>query len=170
MNRSIAWVGVGAILAGMGLVAFPIVVTGREQLDPEQILGFLVAPVGLFIVLIAAVSVDPYRTTVMGTFGNPDETSADTAPPGVASGPSRYLNPNASVHCRACYAIITADLATCPRCARARECRGCRRPLGMVLDRPTCPTCARAEPFCNCPMLARPPRPLSGGTSRGSAL
>jgi len=166
MNRSIGWVGVGVSLAGVGLMAFPIVVTGREVLDPEQILGFLVAPLGLFVVLIGAVSVDPYRTTVSGTFGNPEEAPVPIPQPEPIRREVRYANPNASVYCRFCRAVITADLASCPRCARPRECRSCRRPLGFVLDRPTCPTCARAEPFCNCPRLARIEGPRLGPPSR----
>jgi hypothetical protein len=165
MNRSIAWVGVAVVLAGIGLTAFPIVVGGHEQLDPEQIVGFLLAPIGVFVVLIAAISVDPYRTTVVGTFGNPDEP-APAAGAGVP-GRLRYTNPNEPVHCRACRAMISADLSRCPRCARARECRSCRRPLGQVLDRPTCPTCARPEPFCNCAYLAPPRRAVVGRNARG---
>lgn len=168
MNRSIAWVGIGISLLGVGLVAFPIAVTGREQLDPEQIGGFLLAPLGLFVVLIAAVSGDPYRTTVPGTFGNPEE--APVSPHAPAPPPrTRYTNLNASVYCKVCRAVIAADLASCPRCARARECRCCRRPLGLVLDRPTCPTCARAEPFCNCPQMARPPVGQIDRLGRGQA-
>jgi len=167
MNRSIAFVGVAVILAGIGLVAFPIVVGGREQLDPEQVAGFLVAPIGLFVVLIAAVSVDPYRTTVLGTFGNPDEAPRPAVSPGAAPERLRYPNPNEPVHCRACRAMIAADLARCPRCARPRECRSCRRPLGQVLERPTCPTCARPEPFCNCPSLPRPRQTPVGRAARG---
>lgn len=167
MNRSIAWVGVGVVLIGIGLVAFPIVVTGHELLDPEQIVGFLLAPLGLFVVLIAAVSVDPYQTTVSGAFGNPEEAPRPPAAPETSPSRSRYANPNAPVYCRLCHAVITADLAYCPRCARPRECRNCRRPLGQVLDRPTCPACGRAEPFCNCPQLFRAPTPRIGRLSRG---
>lgn len=168
MNRSIAWVGIVLILAGIGLVAFPIVVSGHELLDDEQILGFLVAPVGLFVVLIAAVSVDPSRTTIGGAFGNPDE------PPAAAGGtrappPRPRYSPSAPVYCRFCRAVITSDLAACPRCARARLCRSCARPLGQVLDRPTCPTCARAESFCNCPLLVTSAVPRSGRGSWGVA-
>lgn len=154
MNRSTAWIGIAIVLVGVGLVTFPIYTTGHESLDDEQIVGFLVAPVGLFVVLIAAVSVDPRTTTIAGAFGNPDEPvptgkgSAETSLP-------RRISPYASVYCRSCRAVITSDLARCPRCSRARECHGCGRPLGLVLDRPTCPTCARAEPFCNCPFLQR---------------
>lgn len=164
MDRTIGWVGVGLVVVGIALVAFPIVVMGREQLDMEQIAGFLLAPVGLFVVLIAAVSVDPRTTTILGAFGNPDEP----VPPGpsatVVPGPRRY-NPHEPVYCRQCRNVVTADLARCPRCSRARDCRNCGRPLGQVLDRPTCPTCAQAEPFCSCPYFARP-RP--GARRRGA--
>ncbi len=156
MNRSIAGVGIALILAGIGLVAFPIVVTGAERLDPEQIAGFLLAPFGLFVVTIAAASIDPRKTTVVGTFGNPEEPAPT---PGKVEPPrGRFTNPNEPVHCRVCRAVITADLSRCPRCSRARECRSCGRPLGQVLDRPTCPRCARPEPFCSCAWLARPAR------------
>ena len=168
MNRSIAWVGIGVVMAGIGLVAFPVVVLGHEQLDAEQIVGFLVAPVGLFVVLIAAISVDPYRTTVTGTFGNPDEPVED-ASRAAQPGRPRYRHPDEPVHCRVCRAIIAPELASCPRCYRARECRSCRRPLGQVLDRPTCPTCARPEPFCNCPYLPPPRRDVVGRAARGPA-
>jgi len=166
MNRSIARVGVVVIVAGLGLVAFPIVVSGHESLDLEQILGFLLAPFGLFVVMIAAASVDPERTTVSGTFGNPDEAPRPPAAGAEQISRARYLNPNEPVHCRVCRAVITADLSRCPRCSRARECRTCGRPLGLVLDRPTCPTCARAEPFCNCAQLVRS-RPTRVGRSTG---
>lgn len=169
MNRSIAWVGVAVIVLGFGLVAFPLVVSGREILDDEQILGFLLAPVGLFVVLIAAVSVDPRTTTVTGTFGNPDER----APTGPSEGPtpsrSRLRSPLEPVHCRYCRAVITADLSQCPRCARARDCRPCGRPLGQVLDRPTCPTCAQAEAYCRCPVLSRPAPARVGRRAGGPA-
>ena len=168
MNRSIAWVGIGVILAGIGLVAFPIFTTGQEQLDPEQIVGFLAAPVGLFVVLIAAVSVDPYHTTVSGAFGNPDEPVGQDSPAPATVSRGRLANPFEPVYCRFCRALIAADLSRCPRCDRARECRNCRRPLGQVLDRPTCPTCARAEPFCDCPLLAHHPALRVGRPMKGS--
>jgi hypothetical protein len=161
MNRSIAGVGIAVIFLGIGLVAFPIVVTGQEQLDPEQIAGFLVAPVGLFVVLIAAISVDPRRTTIVGPFGNPDETLS-LARPAAAPPPRPRFTPSDPVYCRFCRAVITPDLSRCPRCARARDCRDCGRPLGQVLGRPTCPTCAQPEAFCPCPRLSRP-----AGATRG---
>ncbi len=154
MNRPFAWVGVGVVLVGLGLVAFPVMVLGHELLDPEQVVGFLIAPLGLFVVMLAASSDDPRRTTVGGTFGNYEDAPERAA----ASAPaprSRIRYPNDPVHCRHCRTVITADLARCPRCARARECRGCGRPLGQVLDRPTCPPCARAEVLCNCSSLPR---------------
>ena len=151
-------VGVTVIDLGFAHVAFPIVVTGSELFDVEQEVGLLVAPIGLLVVLIGAVQVNPERTTVGGTFGNPEEIArlrsrswAPTAPP-----PAVRWNPNEPVHCRFCRTVIAPDLARCPRCARARECRSCGRPLGLVLDRATCPFCGRAEAFCNCPRLARP--------------
>lgn len=154
MNRAIAGVGIGVILVGIGLVAFPVVVTGQEQLDPEQLLGFLIAPVGLFVVLLAAVSVDPRRTTIVGTFGNPDEpTPAGPTAAEVTARPRSGLSE--AVYCRFCRTVITPDLARCPRCSRARDCRTCGRPLGVVLERPTCPTCARPELTCACPLLPR---------------
>jgi len=156
MHRSIAGIGIAVILAGFALVAFPIATTGSEQLDLEQLAGFLVAPLGLVVVLIAGLSADPRKTTVAGTFGNPEEPGRQVlsgAPPGTRR---RLRNPYEPVHCRHCRSVITAELSNCPRCARARECRTCGRPLGQVLDRPTCPPCARAEPFCNCGLLARP--------------
>lgn len=156
MNRSIAMVGLAVILVGFALMSFPLVVLGREQLDPEQVAGFLLAPIGLGVVLIAGVSVDPNRTTVGGTFGNPEEAPRPEASEAPSPARARYSNPNAPVHCRKCRSVVTADLSRCPRCSRARDCRNCGRPLGQVLERPTCPTCARAEPFCNCPLLARP--------------
>ena len=166
MNRSIAYVGIGVILAGFALDAFPIVITGHETFDLEQEAGFLVAPVGLVVVLIAAVSPNPERTTVGGTFGNPDE--APLSPRVRPSVPVRDLsyNPKEPVDCRYCRCVITYDLANCPRCARARDCRRCGRPLGMVLDRATCPTCAHAEAFCNCARLARPAPATSAGRVR----
>jgi hypothetical protein len=167
MNRSIAWVGVAIVVIGVGLAAFPVVVSGHEVLDDEQLAGFLVAPFGLFVVLIAAVSVDPTRTTVGGAFGNPDEPPAVSGAAPVAPGRPR-TSPNAPVYCRYCRAVITADLSRCPRCSRARECRSCGRPLGQVLDRPTCPTCAHAEPFCNCPALSRPAPARIGRAAHGT--
>jgi len=158
MNRSIVLIGVVLICLGFSLVAYPIAFTGSEQLDIEQELGFLVAPVGLVVVMLGALAQDPARTTVGGAFGNPDVAleRAVHAPP-VEPRALRLYNPHEPVNCRYCRTVIAADLAQCPRCARARECRSCGRPLGLVIDRVTCPTCARIEGLCNCPALARPP-------------
>jgi hypothetical protein len=156
MNRSITLIGVVLIVLGFGLVAYPIVVTGGEQLDLEQEIGFLLAPVGLVVVMLGALAHDPERTTVGGTFGNP-EADRRRPTPGHTVDPraARIFNPHEPAGCRYCRTVIPADLAQCPRCARPRECRSCGRPLGIVSNRVTCPTCGRIEGLCNCPLLAR---------------
>lgn len=157
MNRSITRLGIAIIVVGFMLVASPIVLTGSEVFDLEQEAGLLIVPVGLLVVLIGAVQANPERTTVGGTFGNPDEMRRLRSHPSRATGgpsPARW-NPNESVFCRYCRTVIAPDLARCPRCARARDCRTCGRPLGFVLERATCPTCGRPEAFCSCPHLAR---------------
>jgi hypothetical protein len=161
MNRSMAYVGIAVVAAGFALVAFPLTVLGHEVLDPEQEFGFLLAPLGVVVVLFAAVAPDPRATTVRGAFGSEDATAAErvkarrTAPEG-----RRPFSPTDPIRCRYCSSIITHDLAQCPRCARARSCRSCRRPLGLVLDRPTCPRCAQPEAFCNCGWLPEGVAPL----------
>ena len=157
MNRTVVYLGIGVILAGIGLVAFPIVVTGEERFDLEQAAGLLVAPVGLVVVMFGASFYDPTRTTVGGAFGNPEETRPRGVPtrPTFAPSPTPY-HPKEAATCRFCRTPVGYELANCPRCARARDCRSCGRPLGYVLDRATCPYCARAEAFCNCPRLFLP--------------
>jgi len=158
MNRSIVLVGVAIILAGLALVASPIVLTGGELFDLEQEAGIFLAPVGLLVILIGGVQPNPERTTVGGTFGNPDadlNRSAKTR----RVGPGRtYLgfNPREPVSCRHCRTVITFDLAVCPRCGRPRECRECGRRLGLVEDRTDCPGCHRMEAFCSCARVSRP--------------
>jgi hypothetical protein len=160
MNRSIVLIGVVLICFGFALVAYPIVVMGSEHLDVEQELGFLVAPFGLVIVMLGALAQNPALTTVGGAFGNPDVAfERQVQAPPVGTRALRLYNPHEPVNCRYCRTMIAADLAQCPRCARARECRSCGRPLGIVLDRVTCPTCARIEGLCNCPVLVRPAPP-----------
>jgi len=158
MNRSIAYIGVGIILFGCALVASPIVLTGSEQFDLEQELGVFFAPFGLVVVLLGAVAHNPEATTVGGAFGSSEANvlRASAARGAEVARPIVRYNPKEPVSCKYCRTNITYDLVQCPRCTRARDCRGCGRPLGMVLDRPTCPTCARAEPFCSCPNLPRP--------------
>lgn len=166
MNRSIALLGVGIIVFGLALVASPIALTGAEQFTIEQEGGIFVTPVGLLVVLIGGVQPNPATTTVGGTFGNPDVAPArsSTARPPETTRGSLGFNPREPVNCRHCRTVIAFDLAFCPRCARARECRGCGRPLGMVADRTDCPGCHRVEAFCNCPHLARPTTPSSVGS------
>jgi hypothetical protein len=158
MNRAIMGVGIGILLAGFVLIAYPIAVTGQEQFDFVQEAGlFFLAP-AFAVILVGAVQGDPRVTTVGGTFGNPDEalrrTGARAGTPVDRTGLG--YSPYEPVRCRYCAAIITADLSQCPRCARPRDCRSCGRPLGTVLNRVTCPSCARPEALCNCPRL--PPR------------
>jgi hypothetical protein len=110
--------------------------------------------------MLGALAQDPTRTTVGGAFGNPyADLERPTRAPTVEPRAHRLFNPHEPANCRYCRTVITSDLAQCPRCARARDCRNCGRPLGMVNDRVTCPTCGRAEAFCNCPWLARPVAP-----------
>lgn len=167
MNRDITGIGIVLIVLGFGLVAYPIVFTGGEQLDLEQELGFLLAPIGLVVVMLGALAQNPNRTTVGGAFGNPEVDLYRSSPgrPGEAPRFARFANPNAPVNCRFCRTVIAADLVQCPRCYRPRECRGCGRTLAIVNDRPTCPACGRAEPFCNCHRLARPPSGPSTGVA-----
>jgi RNA polymerase subunit RPABC4/transcription elongation factor Spt4 len=161
MNRSIVYIGIALIGLGFALVAYPIAFTGAEQLDIEQELGFLVAPVGLVVVMLGALAQDPTRTTVGGAFGNPyAELERSKRAPAVEPRARRVFNPHEPADCRYCRTVITSDLAQCPRCARARECRNCGRPLGMVNDRVTCPTCGRIEGLCNCPLLVHSTPPV----------
>lgn len=159
MNRTILGMGIGILLVGFILIGYPIAVTGQEQFDLFQEIGlFFLAP-AFGVMLIGAISDDPRVTTIGGAFGNPEVDL--TRRPAKPAGPTRTglpYHPNEPVRCRFCGAIITADLSQCPRCARARECRTCGRPLGTVLERPTCPLCARTEALCNCPHVpVRPP-------------
>jgi len=157
MNRSIVYIGVVLICIGFALAAFPVATTGSESLDIEDEVGFLLAPLGLVVIMLGAMAQDPSRTTVGGAFGNPDVAFERTVRvPPVDQRARRIFNPHEPVDCRFCRTVITADLAQCPRCGRARDCRNCGRPLGFVLNRVTCPACARAEALCNCPSLARP--------------
>ena len=150
MNRSLAYVGVGVILAGIALVASPIVLTGKMTIDPVPLAGMVIAPLGLVVVGIAAAQFDPRLTTVHGTFGQDEPAIPEPAPaPGVVAA-ARPANPKAPVRCPNCRTVMTYDLARCPRCAEDRPCRGCGRPLTTVEDQATCPGCTRAELFCNC--------------------
>jgi hypothetical protein len=155
MNRQS--VGVAAVLMffALALISFPLWALGSEQFDIEQELGILFLPVTLGILLVGLTSIDPSSTTVGGAFGNADFDPVRAK--AVSSAPRYRLayDPRGEVFCRFCRTIIPADLSRCPRCARARPCRSCERPLGVVLARPTCPTCARAEALCNCVPLPR---------------
>ncbi len=169
MNRSLGYAGVGVVLFGMALVASPIALIGREVLDIEQIAGFLIAPVGLVVVMIAAASFDPEKTTVQGTLGGPAAMAAARREAGELPPAAPLLaNPRAPVHCRYCRTIITYDLVRCPRCARDRSCRGCGRPLALREEQAACPGCSRAEFFCNCARQSSAPRSRALGPARYS--
>lgn len=163
MNRSILLVGIGIFLAGCALIASPIAITGQEQFTFGQEVGLYFLPPAFAVILVGSISDDPRGTTVGGAFGNPDAESARPGGgrPAAPARPALSYHPREAVLCRNCSVVIAADLAQCPRCARARDCRTCDRPLGMVLDRPTCPECARPEAFCSCPRL--PPRTTAIG-------
>jgi len=169
MNRSIMLVGVGIILAGLALVASPIVLYGSEMFTIEQEAGIFLAPVGLLVLMIGAVQANPDRTTVGGTFGNPDVRPDRTGEVGAAAAARpvpRGFSPHAAVDCRYCGSVITYDLAFCPRCARPRACRGCGRPLEMAGELTDCPRCHRVEAFCNCPRVARASTTVTTGSVR----
>jgi len=162
MNRAVVWIGVATVLAGFALAAFPVVVTGQEHFDDEQAAGTLVAPVGLVVVMLGFTLYDPRASTVRGLFNDDPRPASVGHGPAAASG---LYAPSEADECRQCRTPIAWDLASCPRCARARPCRTCGRPVGLVLDRPTCPTCGQAEATCGCPRLAprgspAPPRAI----------
>ncbi len=157
MNRSIALVGVALILVGLALISSPIVLFGHETFDLEQGAGILLVPVSLLVVLIGGVQPNPERTTVGGTFGNPEvQVRRPLSPKPIEAARGLGYSLREPVSCRHCRTMIAFDLALCPRCARPRECRSCARTLGMASDRTDCPGCHRIEAFCNCPRLARP--------------
>jgi hypothetical protein len=149
MNRSLAYVGVGVILAGIALVASPIVLTGRMTLGVAPIAGFIIAPLGLFVIGFAAASFDPRRTTVR-TFGQDEPPPRPEPPEELVVAQFRPVNPKAPVRCPNCRTVMTYDLSRCPRCAEDRPCRACARPLASVDDQAVCPGCTRQELFCNC--------------------
>lgn len=158
MNRSIIFLGVGILLLAFALIAYPIAVTGAELFDLEQEAGIYLIPPALAVILIGSISTDPRGTTVGGAFGNPDVRFERAASRTAPSPPGALLyNPTEPARCRYCPTIIPADLAQCPRCARARECRTCNRPLGLVLDRATCPACGLPEARCRCARIALKP-------------
>jgi len=155
MNRSLAYIGIGVIVAGLALASYPLVVNGVEKFDIEQEAGVYIAPVGLVVILLAAVAQDPRKTTVRGAFGNPDERPSRTRVPAGAPPAAHRYNSSEAASCRFCRTFISPELAQCPRCARARDCRSCGRPLGIVLERATCPRCALPEAICSCAILEK---------------
>lgn len=156
MNRSITMLGVAIMLVGFGLIASPIALLGKESFTVEQELGLFVVPISLVVVMIGAVQANPERTTVGGTFGNPEENTRRSPPAGTEEArPPMRFGPRESVQCRHCRTTIEYDVAFCPRCARPRECRACGRSLGRAGNDTDCPGCHRVEAFCNCPRAPR---------------
>jgi hypothetical protein len=153
MNRDIVGVAGVLIFVAIGLISFPLWALGSEQFDFEQEFGILFLPFTLVTLLVGLTALDPRTTTVGGAFGNAEFDPTRPKPANLAQRTRLPYDPNGEVQCRFCRTVITADLTQCPRCARARPCRSCERPLGTVLERPTCPACARAEALCNCPPL-----------------
>jgi hypothetical protein len=149
------YVSASLMLGAFALLTYPLWALGSEQFDLEQELGILFLPFGLVTMLVGLTAIDPLTTTIGGTFGNPEFDTATriTAPGGARRGLD--YDPREPVNCRQCRSVIPAEYAQCRRCARARPCRSCGRPLGVVLDRPTCPACGQAEPLCNCAGIVR---------------
>lgn len=165
MNRSLAYVGVAVVLSGVSFVASPIALTGRMTFDLIPMIGVILAPLGLFVVGLAAASFDPRRTTVAGTFGS----DAVPEPPPVmlaaAAATGKPANPKAPVRCPNCRTVMTYDLARCPRCAEDRPCRSCGRPLVSLEEHAACPGCSRPELFCNCAQSVPAVRKIGVGRS-----
>ena len=165
MNRGITLFGTFVLLAGIGFIASPVVLTGVETFTTLLEVGIFTLPVGLAIVLWGASSPDPAATTVTGVFGNPDENAVRQMERAARRNYDvRYLpGPRETVNCRKCYTGIPWDSAECPRCGRRRECRACGRPLFYITGAVRCLPCIRDEMFCNCPRLySAPPSRLAG--------
>ncbi|MGA8275454.1 MAG: hypothetical protein WB789_08770 [Thermoplasmata archaeon] len=155
MNRDIVGVAGVLIVFALALVSFPLWALGAEQFDFEQEVGILFLPFSLVALLVGLTALDPRSTTVGGAFGNAEFDPAPPKPTGGSQRTRLAYDPTGEVHCPFCRTIITSDLTQCPRCGRARPCRSCERPLGMILERPTCPACAQPEALCNCSPLPR---------------
>ena len=156
MNRSIAFLGLGILIFGIGLIASPITLTGVESVTPALELGIFVLPVGISVILWGASSPDPRITTVSGVFGNPDENELRRGEAAKRNFDVRYVpGPRESVHCRQCYTLMPWDVAECPRCGRRRQCRACGKTLYFMSGSVRCLPCVREETFCNCPKVTR---------------
>ncbi len=167
MNRTIILLGVGILLTGFALMSYPIAVTGQEQFDLEQEAGLYFLPPALAVLLIGSISDDPRVTTIGGAFGNPDAESPRPSGQGASTRPRSELtyHPKEPVACRYCSTVIAPDLAQCPRCARARECRSCGRPLGVVLERANVSGVRPSRSVLQLPARSAPTRDERGARS-----
>ena len=163
MNRRILNTGLGILILGIGLLVFPLVTTGVEQIDLELQLGVFILPVGAAILLVGASAPDPEVTTVGGVFGSREENflrrhiirRAPFVPPRLLP------HPRESMNCDFCYTAIAADAVVCPRCGRTRACRVCAGVLRPARGTPRCTSCRRAEVYCDCPKVKRS-QPVGG--------
>lgn len=150
MNRTITFLGLFVLVVGIGLIASPVMLNGKETVTPILEVGIFVLPVGLTTILWGASSPNPGVTTVAGLLGNPEENEmrrrAATRSVDVRFQPG----PREPVNCRHCYTLIPWEIVECPRCGRPRECRACGRRLFFVTGAVRCLPCVRAETYCNC--------------------
>jgi LSD1 subclass zinc finger protein len=157
MNRSLT--SLGALLLGLGVVGL-VVALADPDLGPATILlllpTFLLA-FGLMLTLYGVSRPDPEVTTVGGWFGSSEENLLRRErPEREGAVDRRYLpSPRESVHCVACYTIIPSAVLHCPRCARARRCESCGRPLFFLAGAVRCAPCVKDEVYCSCPHLAK---------------
>jgi hypothetical protein len=158
MNRRIALLGVFILIVGIGLIVYPLVVTGSEQVDLEVEVGVFVLPVAVMVILWGSASPDPSITTVGGIFGSAEENflrrhERKSAP----VGPARFLpHPHESVNCRNCYTAIPLGFGVCPRCGLPRTCRQCGGRLSLSGTFTRCHMCGRDEVYCVCPKVKKP--------------
>ncbi|MCI4363109.1 MAG: hypothetical protein L3K13_02230 [Thermoplasmata archaeon] len=156
MNRALT--SLGALLLALGVVGLIVAVASPELGPPALLLlasTFLLA-FGLMLTLYGLSRPDPEVTTVGGWFGSAEENLLRREHAGGERPPDRrYLpSPRESVHCVGCYTIIPSTVLQCPRCARARRCESCGRPLFFLAGAVRCAPCIKDEVYCSCPRLA----------------
>ncbi len=156
MNRTIVYLGVIGLLLALGLLAFPVVVSGSFQLGWEVDLAIIALPASMMTILWGASLPDPSLTPVGGVFGSAEENEmrrqqADIHVAAIA----RYRSsPREPTNCRKCYTMVAYDLAQCPRCGTARLCRSCAKPLFYLSGDVRCGPCVKDENYCDCPHTA----------------
>lgn len=155
MNRTTVLLGGLVVVAGLGACAYPVAATGQESLGLPLEAGLLTLGAGLGVVLIGGVSPDPRISTVGGFFGNRDEDRVQRwLREHTHSRAALYkASPFESVHCEYCNTLMPAKSLNCPRCARNRRCRTCRKPLFFLAGAVRCGPCVKDEFFCGCPRV-----------------